>query len=497
MIRQKSNFENEINTKKKKLDDEDVDDDEYIPIDTERFLSASDEQSVSNTDSNEAAAGKFEIPDSNEEQSPDIYRIPVELMTDIFKFLPLADLNSVCQTSKWWQKIANLCYQQDYSWIFASYLCDQLETTFSCRFDAFKSLVKYLYFSFTSDFQYFVRNEFAFRQLTNVKLHRIHLNEIEFECMKPILSKLEWLCMTSCETNTNIIDLMPNLKVLHLIDPRPMHEWLKHKYPTLERFGIQSFEHVFSILPIPTFLKLNPNILWFETNAKHLLDNSIALKTSRIKLDVMAVIMTFELGSYYPYLQDMIKLNAICQLLNELHEIGIYKRLHLYVNLSWKFDPAMMVDISSLKALNKLYIEDSMFVNNDPIYPLATLREIEELYISDSSDITDIEAVASNLVNLKRLHIRSANLDHIVHFITRTQSIEKIKINNLNGHDVINLPKLNRARLKLPNARKVIIYVSENAYLAKKRAILQTSLELIEWQHSTSIEWDHSFGLVH
>lgn len=54
---------------------------------------------------------------SNELQSSQIFKLPVEMLEYIFDHLPAKDLYSVAKTCKWLQRVAIQCYQQNYSGI--------------------------------------------------------------------------------------------------------------------------------------------------------------------------------------------------------------------------------------------------------------------------------------------------------------------------------------------------------------------------------------------
>lgn len=50
-----------------------------------------------------------------QEQSSDFYKLPVELLFDIFDYLPLKVLCAVRQTSKLFHQVAESCFQKKYS----------------------------------------------------------------------------------------------------------------------------------------------------------------------------------------------------------------------------------------------------------------------------------------------------------------------------------------------------------------------------------------------
>ena len=93
MIRQRLHTENEPSTKKNKSNE---------GVETKDISPASSEQSLSKqdpiTNSDEAECEDLVAPELDE-QSPDIYKLPVELMMERFNFFAFKDLNSVSKTS--------------------------------------------------------------------------------------------------------------------------------------------------------------------------------------------------------------------------------------------------------------------------------------------------------------------------------------------------------------------------------------------------------------
>lgn len=86
---------------------------------------------------------------------------------------------------------------------------------------------------------------------------------------------------------------------------------------------------IFIVYPITTFLELNPNIRSFEINSTNHLENGDSLKGSEVTLDDLSVRidMKHTRRKYFA---------PICRLLNELHELGLYNRLKLYISIGFK-----------------------------------------------------------------------------------------------------------------------------------------------------------------
>lgn len=479
MIRSNSDTEIESNPKKKRLNENE---------ETEALVRVNGEQSGLQqerpntiTSDNEADVVHLAAPEFNE-QSPD--KLPVEIMIEIFNFLEFSDLNSACKTSKWWQKVACTCYQQNYPNIFTSY-------SEIMNFDAFNQVVKRILFYCPENIQHFLDNKSEFHQLRAIEFHFLDLTKSQILFEEPLLSKLEHLSVIYCEMEPNfvqnILALCPNLKYFcfkQRTDIKIGSEWLLRKYPSLNRFSIRALE----IHPITSFLELNPNIRTFEINSVNLWENRDSLKASKVSLDDLAVkIDAIHLSNLYPRHSRIEYFEPICRLLNELHELGIYKRLKLYVLHRCK--QILVDEMASLKALVKLYILEA---GKGP-FALSTLQTIEEIHVSNSTDIYDIEAMACNLVNLKIMHIHRADLKCIMSLTRHAKKLEKLRIDILPTHEVINVAALNRERSKLPNAEKIGIFLKELHFLAAKRIQRELGSDLVKIHRSETLILSHDF----
>lgn len=476
MQRQQINIENETNIKETKSS-EDKETESPSCSNGDQLVLEEDKLNIKGNNNKNIVENMVPVSD---EQLADFYKLPVELIMEIFDFLTLEELNSVCQTSKWFQKVARACYKQNYSFFHTKY--DKLSTDY--RFGAFKRIIRRIHFF--SDLHHFVDFEFEFRRLKEIMLFRCHLSETQIEKLSRnrVLRKLESLCISHCSLDPSIIELIlslsPNLKRLFVGQCDLMRSKSLHfKHPTLDRFGVNTK----TTWPITTILELNPNIRYLEIDSANLWVNKNSLKTSKVSLNDLAVYIGSEEHS-----TEKTMFASMCHLLNELHELGIYKRLKLYVE--GNITQEMVNEIAYLNAIVKLYMTFSKHCS--PL-ALSTLRQIEEFHVHHGVFIKDAEAMAENLVNLKMVHIRTADSNSIIPFVKRATNMEKIKIDHLE-HKVINLAALNRERLKLPNAKKITIYVGENSFLATKRQNRETDLDLIKLQRSESIEWDHDFA---
>lgn len=151
-------------------------------------------------------------------------------------------------------------------------------------------------------------------------------------------------------------------------------------------------------------------------------------------------------------------------------------------------------------------------------FALSAFQTLEEISIPFSCCINDIEATADHLENLERILFYEADLDDIIIFIKKSRKLTKIKVTSfvlpgsimkktdqklifdgcdhagdLKTVNVINLPMLNAERAKLPNAKMVTLYVTEEVYLATKWTMKRTDFEFIQMRRNDSFEWDHDF----
>lgn len=82
----------------------------YYKISSENKLFPSSPKQLKNE--NEPNEIQIATDAQNQEQSPDIYKMPFELLTDTFNYLSLKDLCAIRQTSKLFHQIAEFCFQK-------------------------------------------------------------------------------------------------------------------------------------------------------------------------------------------------------------------------------------------------------------------------------------------------------------------------------------------------------------------------------------------------
>ncbi|XP_031616889.1 uncharacterized protein LOC116336862 [Contarinia nasturtii] len=199
-------------------------------------------------------------------------------------------------------------------------------------------------------------------------------------------------------------------------------------------------------------------------------------------------------NNFYFTEKNPVNMLALIDLLNRLYERGFYRRLHFSVP---EVKQQLSEQLLSLRGLEKLTI--NKFTQ---CYALPALKHLKELNIFDCTDADQMEPMAIGLVNLERLFLQRASNSHMLPFIRYSIKLKHLKIlstesANFQG-DVINLQKLNRERAKLFGARKIVIYIEDNIFLATKWSSRygDTDLKMIEMKRSNAICWDFDYSTV-
>lgn len=315
--------------------------------------------------------------------------------------------------------------------------------------------------------------------------------------MKNILSKAEnihifWCHKLNCELYHGFLKFCTNLKYLRMeLNHNDNHEslagtgngWLLRKYPSLNHIGFENTAA--SIFPLSaakkppvefmelkTFFQLNPNIKILSTNFYFLESNrNILISANKVFDQLNLLDMDFNDDKYY-------------SLLNDLYDLGVFKRLHLR-GFDVK-DPSKLQSIHGLEELSIHKIESV-------IPPLPHLKEFNFFSIGNRHFIPNI----INLVNIERFYTESSLFEEILGMIRRFKNIQYIKANftirtrfepYFNG-EYIDLVKVNEERKKLSGACKTTIYIDEELFLATKWKTGVTNLSLIELKRTKATHW--------
>lgn len=450
----------------------------------------------------------------DQEQSADIYKLPVELLAYIFDYLTLKDLCAIRQTSKWFDSIAGICFQKNYS---AVVRCFSIDIENGLKLNAFHQLIQTIDImgsgSKYNEFEYYFNRQSEFKQLKTMRITSVHdLEGLKLEEMREMLDKVEYLeiyrCTTSKIFTEKIPILFPNLNrlTMHSLFHERDDGVIDNHYPKLERFDINAMQT--ETVALGSFLERNPNIHKLAMDIKCLWNHRESIKAAKME-DLAIKITDFyfvkNFASFY-------------QLLNELHESESYQRLKcttsriLYMRDKW-------IELASLPALVGLTIGGCMDIR----FALSIFQNLEEICIERSYLINDIEAMADNLVNLERIRFGYADLDDIMTLIKRARNVSKIKVTKFiraascgisktterliyarpgrennrcfeeQEQKVINLSSLNTERAQLSDAKMITLYVTEEVYLTTKRVMNETDYDFIQLRRFESFKWDHDF----
>lgn len=386
------------------------------------------------------------------------------------------------QVIGWW------CLQQNYPQVVAYVKDETIRIGYNFKADHFIEFISKITIDDDDDFRFFSRIQSKFNRLREIELWCVYITAAKIERIKGILSELECLRLYACAIHGDLHEIVlafcPKLSHLDVYTNYTQHDWLHQKYPTLKYFKFCPHQADFTEL-VTTFLDTNPNIRKFATSSKFLWCIRSSLTAANIALDDLAI--KIEDAILY---EEEIRL--LCHLLNELHSSGFYKKLHLYYCCEYK--RTFIDQLALLTGLVKLYVSQP-----EEQIELSALKNLEELFIISSDQIMDFKALATNLTNLKMIHLNYACLDEIVPFISQAVKMEEIVIEFLrdeikkNENIIIDLFALNTGREKLDGAQKVTLYVRENIYLETKRAAKQTDFRLINLKRIESYRWSHDF----
>lgn len=177
--------------------------------------------------------------------------------------------------------------------------------------------------------------------------------------------------------------------------------------------------------------------------------------------------------------------DPIVDILEHMREQKYFKRLHIY---SFRFNQTDIDEVIALP-LEKLSLRS---IKGGKI-KITSHSCVKELSFDEDIQLNCPETAACNLPYVERIHFERAELKSILPFLEHFVKIQKIRIDELKPgiyfeNGIINLIALDSVRDQRDGARKLTLYVSEQAYLATKWAHMPTECSLIELKRHTSYE---------
>lgn len=163
--------------------------------------------------------------------------------------------------------------------------------------------------------------------------------------------------------------------------------------------------------------------------------------------------------------------------LNQLYNRGFYKHLKIIKNINQE----TIDQFTTVRGIDEIHIHEI-----EEKCDFSHWINIKSLELSDYYDHSNhVNALAANLMNLQYLQFGEANVNDILPFVQRSEKLKRIEIHSFQGK--MDLMQLNKEREKLPEAHKVIIYISDYVFLATKWSIKNgdTNLSKIELRRSS------------
>lgn len=439
--------------------------------------------------------------------SSKIFLLNIDCFEELFDYLSLKELHRLAQTCRRMQRIVGVYFKANFSALdlrckhdgfyldccrngckvrgVDEYIQKLSIRTFGVSDVIFENGYKMFRYAGANCNEFLKKIQFCFVQLTGRDL----------DCIKGILRNVETVVIEFCRMNRKFYENLPltvgkNLKRLYVSNfecnrnvlRRTGNEWLLQNWPKLEHLGWTQSANDYRINELKTFFDLNPNIHSFSTNFDCLWASRHLIIESNAKLNELTV----EIFDWEQPIGQRIN-----DFFNELHARGFYKRLHLHSSFYNEQHQNLMEigSIHGLEALRHLSLVDGM--------DFPHLEQLKELRTSFKSYSPNVDALTKKIPNLERLHMRFASIEYLLPFIHHSAKLKEVKIDAVRDEEeskcILDLMTLNNERQKLPNARKVTIYMSEKVYLATKWANHTIDLNLIQIKRAHSHEWSNLF----
>lgn len=413
----------------------------------------------------------------NAESPAAVFKLDEDCWDEVFDWLSVRDVQAFGRTCKSFQKVAGTYFQ----WKYRAY-----EIWYGSYFgaDEIPDFIQFIQ-DFCFEGSLGVNFVSKCKGIKHVRLNAFLLSKPLIKSLIPVLPALETFDTKQTFDVDNYVDndvdiyeevLKHCVKLKCLRIYSNFHdECLCQKYPSLEHLHITA-EEPFENDNLKTFFKLNPSVRRLTTNCRTIYENLRFFVESKIQLDDL-IISDREM---YIGFDDKIE-----SALNDLYQCQFYKKLHI-------LGESIMPSIGQLAApLVTLHFQDEVkLISLSSLMELgfySTLRQNR----GDAANITEIPHLC---VNLERLLCGVATVAAILPFICFSRKLKEIIVLHLH-EEILDISKLNNERKQFEGAKKVIIYVSEDVYLATKWAKKATSLDLVEMQRYLSREDKREYGL--
>lgn len=441
-------------------------------------------QKMAQSDENELQ----HVADADPNDPPTLIVLDNDCIEEILEYLCMRDLIAFGRTCKKYNIVAGVLFQRNYPNAWAKWHSNRADKIHNgkTKMKNFELYIRKINVECADmkDFNYIGS---SFRKLENIQLVKTEVSANKIECIKGKLSTIETVGLIECKFNGDLhgdfLKFCVSLKHLYVLQDVNDNkiagfgnEWLLHKYPTtLEHFSLILLHCKQPIDELKTFFERNSNIRRISVMANCLWLNRLSIMEASLELDFLEI---------YCSLQTSFT-SLFTNWLNELHEKGVFKKLHL--NSIVEVNRTNINQLASLRGLEKLII--CCYSQIDGLI-LSALINIKVLVFGHNcnGNISHIDSVAKNLAKLETIEFAEASLSEILPFIRYSASLKTIivkQIKNGNLH-IEHLMAWDKERQKMTNARKIAIYVNESDYLKIKWASNETMFSSIQIKRYSS-----------
>lgn len=435
-----------------------------------------------------------------------IFKLNRDCLHKIFDYLSFYDIHSIGKTCKPMQLIAGEYFQANY--VTEAYV-DYRDITYpglGIEIEGFNKFIQNLLFGPVHPSKslkkktWFVAKNYN-QEFKRLRFYEADLTGVEIKNLSDKFEKVESVTIERCIVNQKFYQQFPklckNLRRLYVEDfdgrrnvlRRTGNEWLLWTYPKLEHLHWIQSRNWRPINELKQFFERNPRVRSFTTDIDSLWINRRLFSEHDILLDDLNI----EIGRED---EEPRQIEYIYRFLKELYEMGVYKRLHIH--LKW-FSQRTINEIPPLNTIKSLCLDHN--VNDDDRTDLTSSKwpNLTELKSSCYARLANVNVLAQQFVNLRRIYLYYISLNDLMHFVRYSVYLTKVKIKMIEHNDdddqtiILDVAALNKEREKLNGAEKMIIYVDDEVYVETKWALNGTEYSLIEIRRVSSHEWGHLF----
>lgn len=473
-------------------------------------------------DKSSDAAGSSKVPAPSAKNH--LFKLNIDCLDKIFDYLSVKDLHSIGQTCKTLQQAAGEYFKLNHSaapkysendGIYTEYSDNSGVINQRTQTSCFNRFITYIshYYERKAPLQYIQSHADEFESFKHIYLVCTSLSKSKIDRIKKLFDRVEIVQIRNCTMEVDFyasfLKFCINMKELYVQEAdvgqyrnrygygsgqeEQSNSWLLQSYPKLQHFELipQFSNHIAELCQ---FFERNPNVQSFSASSRCLLANQNELLKSNAKLQVLEV-KIFQVPRFY-YDDDDVEeddhYQSICKLLKQLHANGFYKCLHFYVQRISQQCGDQLVELPGLEKLCIKYFTEN--------FNLTQLTTLKELVILDGANARDMKLLACCLNNLQRLFLNNASFEDLLPFLCHSVKLNVVKFSPKNEHNGMNrgifkLLTSNGEREKLFGARKVIVYVPDNIFLATKWSINNgcTNLNMVEIKRTHAYAWDNHY----